>query len=218
VKSVVAHNIHEGKKVGRIQEGGTGILMFGPLTEYLDMPNLGKDESGLGRWSTMTVKGEGVQTRIVCGYNPCNSRRTDSGTSYQQQRRYLIHHKKDAVTCPRTKFRDDLLRLLTTWREAGDRIIVCLDANKNIYTKAIGKALTEEEGLGMSEVVGEYTGRRIGPMHFRGQTPIDGVWATRDITVSNACVMSAGYGIGDHRLFIVNFHTSTLVGTGPPRE
>jgi hypothetical protein len=30
--------------------------------------------------------------------------------------------------------------------------------------------------------------------------------------------MPAGYGIGDHRLFIINFHTSTLVGTGPPRE
>ncbi len=75
MQSVVAHNVHKGKKVGRIQEGGTGILMFGPLrTEYLDMPNSGKDESSLGWWSTMTVKGEGVQTRIVCGYNPCNSR------------------------------------------------------------------------------------------------------------------------------------------------
>jgi hypothetical protein len=104
VQSVVAHNVHEGKKVGRIQEGGTGILMFGPLTEYLDMPNSGTDESGLGRWSTMTVKGEGVQTRIVYGYNPCNSRRTDSGTSYQQHRCYFIHHKKDVVTCPRLKF------------------------------------------------------------------------------------------------------------------
>ncbi len=122
------------------------------------------------------------------------------------------------MTCPRLKFRDNLLHLLTTWREAGDRIIVCLDANKNIYTKALGKALTEEEGLGMSEVVGEYMGRRIGPTHFRGKTLIDGVWATRDITVSNACVMPAGYGIGDHCLFIINFHTSTFVGTGPPRE
>jgi hypothetical protein len=30
--------------------------------------------------------------------------------------------------------------------------------------------------------------------------------------------MPAGYGIGDHRLFIVDIHTSLLVGEGPPRE
>ncbi len=50
----------------------------------------------------------------------------------------------------------------------------------------------------MKEVVGDYTGRRFGPTHFRGQTSIDGVWRMRDITVSNACVMPAGYGIRDH--------------------
>ena len=37
----------------------------------------------------------------------------------------------------------------------------------------------------MKEVVGEYTEKRIGPTFFRGQLPIDGVWATPDITVSN---------------------------------
>ena len=69
----------------------------------------------------------------------------------------------------------------------------------------------------MIEVVGTYTGKRIGPTFFRGQLPIDGVWATPDITVSNACIMPAGYGIGDHRLFVIDMHTSTLIGTGPPR-
>ncbi len=32
------------------------------------------------------------------------------------------------------------------------------------------------------------------------------------------CIMPAGYGIGDHRLFIIDLHTSSLVGPGPPRE
>ena len=30
--------------------------------------------------------------------------------------------------------------------------------------------------------------------------------------------MPAGYGIGDHRIFTVDIHTSSLVGPGPPRE
>ena len=29
--------------------------------------------------------------------------------------------------------------------------------------------------------------------------------------------MPAGYGIGDHRMFIIDFLTSSLVGTAPPR-
>jgi hypothetical protein len=191
--------------------------MFGSLTEYLDIPGSEKDATGLGRWCTMLLKGEGVQTRIVCGYNPCINRRADNRTSYQQQRRFLIMHKQDHRTCPRTKFREDLTQLLKVWRAAGDRIIVCLDANEDIYRKAIGKALTDEEGLAMKEVVGAYTGKKIGPTFFRGQLPIDGIWATPDITISNACIMPAGYGIGDHRLFIIDIQTSTLIGTAPPR-
>ncbi len=97
-------------------------------------------------------------------------------------------------------------------------MIVCIDANKNIYTKALGKLLTDYEGLGMIEAVGRYTGKKVGPTHFRGQLPINGIWTTPDMTVSNACIMPAGYGIGDHRLFIIDLHTALLVGPGPPRE
>ncbi len=97
-------------------------------------------------------------------------------------------------------------------------MIVCLDANENIYTQALGKLLTDYEGLGMIEAVGRYTGKKVGPTHFRGQLPIDGIWTTPDVTVSNACIMPAGYGIGDHRLFIIDLHTASLVGPCPPRE
>jgi hypothetical protein len=79
---VVAHNVHESEGIGCTQEGGTGLLMFGPLTDYLDMPASEKDATGLGRWSTMLLKGEGVQTRIFCGYNPCVNRQADNRTSY----------------------------------------------------------------------------------------------------------------------------------------
>ncbi len=87
VCSVVAHNVHEADNIGRVQEGGTGLLMFGPITEYLDMAASEKDRSGLGRWATMLLKGSsGVQTMIICCYNPCKSNRQDNSTSYSQQR------------------------------------------------------------------------------------------------------------------------------------
>jgi hypothetical protein len=58
LQSVVAHNVHE--NIGRVQEGGTSLLLFGPLTEQLDNDQPGKDELGLGRWSVMMLRGNGV--------------------------------------------------------------------------------------------------------------------------------------------------------------
>ncbi len=100
---MVVYNVHKLEGMSRTQEEGTGLLMFGPLTEYLDMPGSEKDATGLGRWLTMLLKGEGVQTRIVCGYNPCINRLSDNSTSYQQQQRFFIIHKKDNWTCSGTK-------------------------------------------------------------------------------------------------------------------
>ena len=106
---------------------------------------------------------------------------------------------------------------LVEWRQQGDRLIVCLDANEDIYKKSIGKALTSPSGLAMTEVVGAFTGKRLGATHFRGSKPIDGIWATSDVTIASACVMPVGYGIGDHRLFVVDVLVNSLIGIDPIR-
>ncbi len=64
----------------------------------------------------------------------------------------------------------------------------------------------------MQEVVGEFTSRKIGPTYFRGSRLIDAVWATSDVQVAGACIMPAGYGIGDHHLLVVDFIASSLIG------
>ena len=217
VRAVAAHNKHEGKKVGRRQEGGTAALVFGPLMEQYDFEASGRDASGLGRWVVLVFRGSnGIVTRVICGYCPCASRKQATRSSYQQARRYYIQKESD-LTCPRTRFCQDLVSQLQKWRNAGDRLIVCLDANADIYKKSLGQTLVDSEGLNMSEVVGEFTGKPIGPTFFRGQKPIDGVWATKDLQVVNACVMPAGFGVGDHRLFVVDFRTQSIVGASPPK-
>jgi hypothetical protein len=92
-----------------------------------------------------------------------------------------------------------------------------MDANENIYKKSIGKALMDVAGLGMREVVGDHTGMPLGATYFRGSSPIDAVWATPDVEVVGACVMPCGFGVGDHRLFVVDIKTESLVGAKPPR-
>ncbi len=60
IQSVVAHNVH--KNIGRVQEGGTSLVMYGPLTDHLLHEGPTRDDTGLGRWSVMMLVGDGVQT------------------------------------------------------------------------------------------------------------------------------------------------------------
>ncbi len=124
--------------------------------------------------------------------------------------------KKD-LTCPQTKFWDDLVVQLQRWREDGDRLVICLDANEDIYKKSLGKSLTDIDGLAMKEVVGEFTRIPVGATYFRGSKPIDRIWATSDITVCNDCIMPAGYSIDDHRLFVIDFASRDIVEDTAPK-
>ena len=217
IRTQTGWNVHE--NVGRTQQGGTGLLLYGELIQQYDFEASGKDDTGLGRWVFMTLRGsDGIVTRVVCAYNPCYTQGKATRSTYQQHRRYFLKKEKDR-TCPRRRFREDLVRQLQKWRDEGDRLIVCMDANEHIYRKRIGKTLTDPEGLGMREVVGDFTGERIGSTFFRGTKPIDCVWATSDVEVVGACIMPVGYGIGDHRMFIVDFLTSSLIviGASPPQ-
>jgi hypothetical protein len=108
-------------------------------------------------------------------------------------------------------------------------LLVCIDVNADIYCQELGQALTWGEGLNMSEVVSDFTGVPmsevvsdftgvpVGPTFFHGSKPINGVWATKDIQVVNVCIMPAGFGVSDHRMFVVQFWLQSLVGASPPK-
>ncbi len=52
----------------------------------------------------------------------------------------------------------------------------------------------------------------MGATFFRGFHPIDGLWALDDLDIGNACVMPFGYGVGDHRAFILDILLGSLIG------
>jgi hypothetical protein len=104
---------------------------------------------------------------------------------------------------------------LKEWRAEGGRIVVCMDANEDIYRKSIGKALMDQDGLNMSEVVGDFTGKKLGATYFRGTKPIDCIWATKDIVITHACVMPTRYRVGDHRMSWSTCRRNHLLGMRP---
>ena len=105
VRSVAAHNVHE--NVGRVQEGGTGLLCYGPLIEQYDCQQSGKDDTGLGRWVVIVFQGaDELITRVVCSYNPCYNNKNNpelainssTGTSSQRRRTRRAQEGVSAMT------------------------------------------------------------------------------------------------------------------------
>ena len=85
------------------------MMLYGTLIEKYDFKALEKYDKGLGCGVYMVLRGEdGVNTRIVCGYNPCKGRKKATMLSYQQHRRCLITNEKDRI-CPRVWLREDLI-------------------------------------------------------------------------------------------------------------
>ena len=155
-------------------------------------------------------------TQVICGFSMCSNKKKGLGTVYQQHQWHLIN-KLNVLTCPREWFRKDLLRQIKQWQAAGKGLVLCLDANENIYRAELGWQLMDLHGLGMMEVVGEFTGKQLGAPFFRGSEPINAIWATSDLEVAHPCVMPVGYGVGDHCLFVVDFSTASMISTCPPK-
>ncbi len=98
---------------------------------------------------------------------------------------------------------------------AGDRIILFMDHNKHVINGSLGKELADKEGPDLQEAIIHHMGTSPGATFFQGSKPINGLWVSCNLDISNACVMPFGYGIGDHRAFILNIPIKSLVGVDP---
>jgi hypothetical protein len=177
----------------------------------------GKDPYGLGRWCWTLYEGSKWHcTRMMVAYNACKNSKKDSWTTYQQQRQYFIMSKKD-LTCPNKLFQKHLVHQLKQWRHGRDRIVLFMDHNEHTYDGPLGRVLLDPGGLALQEAVLKHTGKRTCATFFRGSKPINGLWATSNIEIANACVMPFGYGIEDHQMFVLNITLESLVGRNPTK-
>jgi hypothetical protein len=90
-----------------------------------------------------------------------------------------------------------------------------MDHNKHVINGPLGKELADKEGLDLHEAIVQHTGTSPGATFFRGSKPINGMWVSSNLEISNACMMLFGYGIGDHRTFILDIPIESLVGVDP---
>jgi hypothetical protein len=123
--------------------------------------------------------------------------------------------KKKDLTCPLTLFCQHLTAVIWKWRAEGERVELFMDHNEHVYDGALGKVLSDREGLSLSKVILKHTWSQTGTTFFRGSKPIDGLWASSNLDISYACVMPFGYGIGDYCAFVLDIPLESLVGENP---
>ena len=105
---------------------------------------------------------------------------------------------------------------MKVWKAAGNEIILLGDFNENVYTGRLAKMLAGDD-LRMTEQCFKTTGRKIPPTHVRGSRPIDAVYATSGVICVNAGILAKYVGVGDHRCFIMDFCSVSVLGSVFPR-
>jgi hypothetical protein len=68
-------------------------------------------------------------------------------------------------------FQADLLRLIRSWKTAGDEIILMGDFNENVYEGNLARHLLHED-IRMSKLCQHTIGSRLPNTHIQGSVPI----------------------------------------------
>jgi len=207
----VGHNTTE--KTVRDQKGGTAIATFGRLA--LQVTGSGCDHTGLGRWAWQLIGKGDLTTIVVVVYHPCDKNKNSKGfTTFQQHERYF--QARGDFRSPRTILFEQLITQLRIWKSEGNEIILCGDFNENVYEGRMSRRLQERDIL-MTEQCLSHTGHRLPATFVTGTRPIDAVYATQGIETLNVGLLPKFGGVGDHRCFILDFKSASVMGQKLPR-
>ncbi len=101
------------------------------------------------------------------------------------------------------------------WKDTDSDIILLADFNENIYTGQISKHLALAD-LMLSKQCLQCTGMHVPPTFGDGTVLIDAIFATAVIKCVNAYILPHKGEMGDHWCFILNFMSSSVIGTKFP--
>jgi hypothetical protein len=202
-KGTTAHNTTE--RIQRDQMGGTAITGIGRICDVIT--EVGQDSTGLGRWSWITLHGGTTTTRIMSAYLPRKPNKHSKGrTVWEQHSRYF--EAKGDMRYPSTIFINDLLRVISTWITAGDHIILSIDANQDVYSGKLAHEL-KREPYNMTCLLQRAMGELVPNSHFTGKGKISTIFGTPGIITGNGMCYPHWYGIGDHRVMVLEIAAYT---------
>jgi hypothetical protein len=206
-QGAVGHNIND-EKIKRNQWGGTCVTTVGRLSAFVTVT--GVDSTGLGQWSWVQTGSGGKTMRVIMAYQPVNLRQWTKGkTVWDQHVRYF--EARGEIQTPWAMFCADLVSLLWQWKHSGDKIILLGDFNENVYTGDIATALSQDE-FWMYKLCQQITGIPLPHTHYWGTIPIDCIYSAAGIDGVAVALLPSWIGMGDHRVFIVDVMSLSMMG------
>ncbi len=167
----------------------------------------GSDESILGRWSWIRLRGSNGRTlRVISVYRPVIS--TGATTAYLQHRSVLLEQGIDE--CPRKKLMTDLKESLEKWIKEGDQLIVGGDFNEDVRA---GLVKSTFEALNLDECIFRQHGPNAPNTFQNGSVPIDGIFGSKGVDILFSGYTSGTWGLpSDHRALWVDIDLYTTFG------
>jgi len=202
--------------------GGTLTVALGQWTAWLS--GTGSDSHGLGRWSYITLQGSNnISYFIVSSYHVGPQQpKLGSITAYNQQFRSLLAkgHQNPQL---QQQFIDDLAKQVRMWHQSNHKVLLCLDANKDIENlnpvKELGQLIANMDLADIHELLHPHS--PCPTMHQQGSHPINVILASPWFIAAATAAYFLPFGLpvtmpGDHRTLGINLDTWTLFGNQPP--
>jgi hypothetical protein len=136
------------------------------------------------------------------------------GMTIREQHKRYFKARKDLQPA-RTIFYEQLIAQLIVWKHSDSDIILLGGFNENIYTGKITKHLVLPD-LMLDKQRLQCTGMHVPPTFRDGTVPIEAIFATAGIKCVNAHILPHKGGVGDHWCFILDFTSSSVIGTSSP--
>ncbi len=209
-RSIVAHNINEHVRIN--QFGACAIMAMGTLAP--EVADSSVDSTGLGQWCWIRIGLGSKKTQIVMAYQPCKSGNTTTCNTVNDQHLQYFQALGDAHS-PWMIFYEDLVAQLLVWKLVDNNIVLMGDFNENVYIGRFARCLSQID-INLTELCPHHTGIPIPATFCTGSSPIDGVFATPGIECVNTFILPHVAGVGDHRCFIVDLSSSSVIGSSFP--
>ena len=116
---------------------------------------------------------------------------------------------------PSTIFIEDLLLMLRGWIKQGEHVLLAIDANQDVYTGRLATQL-KEAPYNMHCMLEEAMDEKVPNSHFSGSRKISTFFGTPGIIVGHGMCYPHWFGIGDHRVMILEISAKAAFnGTYP---
>lgn len=209
-RGLTAHNT-TGDLLHKSQRGGVVVTALGRLCDAVSSSDgMGRDPTGLGRYTWIQIGNGSIRTFIVAAYIPHKPPRSAAGeTNWEQQQCYF--HAIGDFRNPDDILLSDLLEQFRLWRGEGHEVILSLDANQDVYDGYLAQKLSDGP-YNMCCLLQQATGAKVPNSHFRGKRPITTIFGSTGLTVGDGMVYPHWYGVGDHRVFVVEVSASSMFG------